>query len=147
MIGVDKSSLQVDLQSKSDGSVWGSAAAWCCPTSIRWNDEQSSPSSSSSSSSSVGTWHSRQSACKWIDYKLRSRLPLIFANRVTFPVTVHHRPLASTSLYCSSHWPVCEQLASIATWKSKLRPSMLSPFNHCLLSTGWVWHNVKTNTL
>jgi len=36
MVAVDDSSLQPDSQPKSDGLVWGSAAAWRCSTFTKW---------------------------------------------------------------------------------------------------------------
>jgi len=36
MVVVDASCLQADSQPKSVGLVWGSAAAWRCPTFIKW---------------------------------------------------------------------------------------------------------------
>jgi len=56
----------------------------------------------------------RQSACRWrLSHPPGGRLPLLSARpAVTSPVAEHHRPLASTKLYClvaEAHR--CEQLA------------------------------------
>jgi len=40
LVGVDDSSIQTDLQSKSVGLVWGLAAACCCSMFIKWTESQ-----------------------------------------------------------------------------------------------------------
>ena len=50
---------------------------------------------------------------------------------VTFPAAEHHRPLASTKLYClvtEAH--LCEQLVQIAARQWSGRKSNLRPLNH-----------------
>jgi len=38
MVVVDDSCLQAGSHPKSGGLVWGSTAAWCCSTFIKWTE-------------------------------------------------------------------------------------------------------------
>jgi len=73
----------------------------------------------------------------WLHYPPGGRLPLLSArSAVTFPAEEHHRPSASTKLYCLvtvAHG--CEQLPKVATQQSGCRGSNSRPLSHDALTT------------